>query len=139
MATETKIRVTRARYGGFVATFNWQGDWCRIFFENQLDLAQELVDCCVDRETRDAVIDTYEQLEWDETPEYPLGVSYRPVAEVACYEPPYDGECNCEVCVPRRPVKPTTLWDWIATTTWLGAVAAPWVAIVILVRWAGGW
>lgn len=138
MATETQIRVTRARYGGFMATFYWQGDWCRIFFENQLDLAQELVDAEVDRETRDAVIDTYEQLEWDATPEYPLGVVYvgNPMTSNSHFYAPFLQE------TPRKQayfsdVDPSTFWDMLAASLRIGVVASPWVLLIVAAKWAG--
>lgn len=93
MATNTKVHVTRARYGGYVATFAWNGDDCRVFFDDSFDLAQELVDACVDDVTRDAVLDAYELHDWNSSP-YPL---FQP-AEAACCEPVDDPPCNCELC-----------------------------------------
>lgn len=89
MATETTVRVARARYGGFVATFTWNGQWNRVFFENALEVAAELADQCVDADTIEHVMDAFEQMEWSDST-YPLFMPAEAVCEVAIDEPVYD-------------------------------------------------
>jgi hypothetical protein len=129
MATETTVRVARARYGGFVATFTWNGSTNRVFFDNAIELAAELADECVDPLTIEAVIDAYEGLEWDDT--YPL---FQPAEAVCDYDGP---EYDPRTVAFRRP-EPSRLWDWLAATLRIGAVTAPWVLLMIACRFAWG-
>lgn len=55
-----------------------------------------------------------------------------PVAEACCDCVPNNWTVTYEP-------EPSPAWDWLAATIRLGAITAPWVLLVILVRWAGGW
>jgi hypothetical protein len=133
MATETQIRIRRNPYHGYEVWIHDGKELTRRSFDNRLDLAFKLVDDCFDNSTIEQAMDMLDAMEWQE-PEYPLGVSYRPVAEAVCdYDP------NAWAWAGLERSDTSRLWDWLAATIRIGAVAAPWVAIVILVRWAGGW
>lgn len=133
MATETKIRIRRNPYSGYEVWICERGELIRRSFDNSIDLATKLAGITLSDGTKldnrmiELACDLLDVYEWGGEPEYPLGVSYRPVAEAAAYEIPYDEPDH------------TRFWDWLAATIRLGAITAPWVAIVILVRWAGGW
>lgn len=133
MATETIVRVARARYGGFVATFNWNEQWNRVFFENALEVAAELADQCVDAETIEHVIDAYEQMTWSDS-DYPL---FRPAEAVCDYDEPIypPGTLGYEI---QRYQRSSPFWGWCARTLRIGAAAAPWVLLMLLgrVAWA---
>lgn len=125
MPTETTVRVARARYGGFVATFNWNGQWHRVFFENAIEVAAELADECVDAETIESVLDAFETMEWSDS-DYPL---FQPADAVCDYDPnawAFDD------------IEPSPWWDWLSATLRIGAVTAPWVLLMIACRvaWA---
>lgn len=136
MATETTVRVARARYGGFVATFIWNGEWNRVFFESALDVAAELADQCVDAETIEHVIDAFEQMEWSDST-YPLFMPAEAVCECPYDEPVYPpGTIGYEM---QKFQRPSPLWDWAAATLRVGAVTAPWVLLVIVGRIVWGW
>ena len=133
MPTETIVRVARARYGGFVATFNWNGQWNRVFFENAIEVAAELADECVDPATIESVLDAFETMEWSDS-DYPL---FRPAEAVCDYDEPIypPGTLGYEM---QRYQRPSPFWDWFAVTLHIGAVTAPWVILLILgrVAWA---
>ena len=131
MATETQVCVRPARYGGFQADFNWNGDHCRVFFQNSYDAASELAGECVDTQTIEAVIDCFEQLEWSDT-DYPL---FQPADAVCDYDPPdYDPRT-----VAFRHPEPSPFWEWFAATLKVGAVFGPWALVMILGRVVWGW
>jgi hypothetical protein len=132
MATETKIRIRRNPYHGYEVWIYGNGELTRRSFDNSIDLAAKLAADCFDDRTIEQACDLLDIYEWGGEPEFPLGVSYRPVAEACCD------------CVPNNwtvtyDPEPSPAWDWLAATIRIGAITAPWVAIVILVRWAGGW
>lgn len=137
MATETKIRIRRNPYHGFEVWIYGNGELTRRSFDNSIDLASKLAADCFDDRTIEQACDLLDVYEWGGEPEFPLGVSYRPVAEAAAYEIPYDGECNCETCVPRRHVEPATIWDLLAASLRIGVVASPWVLLIVAAKWAG--
>lgn len=87
MATDLSVSVRTAKYGGYVAEFDWNGEHCRILFASAVDLASELVEACVDQETLDSVMDSFERLEWS-----------APSAEIPA-------DCDCRLCrgFPSRP------------------------------------
>jgi hypothetical protein len=123
MATETHVCVRPARYGGFQADFNWNGSHCRVFFQNSYDVASDLAGECVDTQTIEAVLDTYERLEWSDT-DYPL---FQPADAVCDYDPnawAFDD------------IEPSPFWEWAAATLRIGAVTAPWVLLILLGRFA---
>jgi hypothetical protein len=132
MATETKIRIRRNPYHGYEVWIYGNGELTRRSFDNSIDLAAKLAADCFDDRTIEEACDLLDVYEWGGEPEFPLGVSYRPVAEACCD------------CVPNNwtvtyDPEPSPAWDWLAATIRLGAITAPWVLVVILVRWAGGW
>lgn len=131
MALETQIRIRRNPYHGYEVWIHDGKELTRRSFDNRLDLAFKLVDDCFDNSTIEQAMDMLDAMEWQE-PEYPLGVSYMPVAEACCDCVPNNWTVTYEP-------EPSPAWDWLAATIRLGAITAPWVAIVILVRWAGGW
>lgn len=122
MATDTKPIVQPARYGGYVATFAWNGARHRVFFDNAYALAGELAGERVDDQTIEAVVDAFERLEWQSP--YPL------------FEPPDCAPCRSFPAPEVDP--PPTLAEYVRGVLWMGLVAAPWVGLVGLVRWKWG-
>lgn len=101
MALDTKIRIKRNPYHGFEVWVWGNGELTRRSFDNSIDLSAKLADDCFDDRTIESACDLLESMEWEE-PEYPLGVSYRPIAP-----PDYDpqsvafnrlDDCDCELC-----------------------------------------
>lgn len=135
MALETKIRIRRNPYSGYEVWIHERGELTRRSFDNSIDLSWKLAADCFSDETIEAACDMLDRLEWSE-PEFPLGVNYIggyvTVAEACC-------DCEPDTCTATYEPEPSRFWDWLAATIRLGAITAPWVAIVILVRWAGGW
>lgn len=131
MATDVSVRISRNPYQGYEARFWWNGMLNRYSFECQHALAATLADDGVSDEVIEGVMDAIEAVEWSQT--YPLGVVY--VGEAVCDfgEPEYDPRTVAF----RRP-EPSPFWDWFAATLRLGAVAAPWVLLMIACRvaWA---
>lgn len=132
MATETKIRIRRNPYHGYEVWIYGNGELTRRSFDNSIDLSAKLAADCFDDRTIEEACDLLDVFEWGGEPELPLGVSYRPVAEAVC-------DCEPDACTVTYQLETSPWWDWLAATIRLGAITAPWVAIVILVRWAGGW
>lgn len=131
MATETQIRIRRNPYSGYEVWIYGNGELTRRSFDNRIDLAFKLVDECFDNEIIERAMDTLDRLEWEE-PEYPLGVSYRPVAEACCDEPVYDGR-TWAFHEPDH----SMFWSWVAATIRVGAAAGPWVLLIVAAKWAG--
>lgn len=137
MATETTIRIRRNPYHGFEVWIYGNGELTRRSFDNSIDLAAKLAADCFDERTIEQACDLLDVYEWGGEPEYPLGVSYRPVAEAVC---------DCETCrsFPEKQRKPTgpireNVIFWFKGVFWAGAVTVPWVGGFHFVRWAGGW
>lgn len=137
MATETQIRIRRNPYSGYEVWIDDGKYLTRLCFDNGVDLAVKLVGMRLPDDTKldESIIhqscDLFDTFEWNE-PEYPLGVSYMPVAEACCDCVPNNWTVTYEP-------EPSPAWDWLAAAIRLGAITAPWVLLVILVRWAGGW
>ena len=129
MATDTQIRVRPARYGGFEATFTYEGELYRVFFTSAFDLAHELAGECIDGQTIESVIDCFEQLEWSDT-EYPF---FQP-AEACCdFEPPPYDPNAWAFHVPDH----SRFWDAAAASLRIGVVASPWLLLLVAAKWAG--
>ena len=143
MATETQIRIRRNPYSGYEVWIYGNGELTRRSFDNSIDLAAKLAADCFDDRTIEQACDLLDVYEWGGEPEYPLSVSYRPVAEAAAYEIPYDG-CDCETCrsFPVKDRKPAgaiteNVIFWLKGMLWIGAVIVPWFAILNAAKWAG--
>lgn len=128
MATET-IRIRRNPYHGFEVWINDGKKLTRRTFDNSIDLSVKLAAEKFSDETIEYACDLLESLEWEE-PEFPLGVSYRPVAEACCDEPVYG---NFYSAVQQ----PSPFWDMLAASLRIGVVASPWVLLIVAAKWAG--
>lgn len=129
MALETQIRIRRNPYHGYEVWIHDGKELTRRSFDNRLDLAFKLVDDCFDNSTIEQAMDMLDAMEWQE-PEYPLGVSYMPVAEACCDEPVYG---NFYPAVQQ----PSPFWDLAAASLRIGVVASPWVLLIVAAKWAG--
>jgi len=139
MATETKIRIRRNPYSGYEVWIYGNGELTRRSFDNSIDLSWKLAADCFSDETIEAACDMLDRLEWEE-PEFPLGVNY--IGGYVTSNSPVYAPLSQETSEKQgfsSDVEQSRFWDWLAATIRLGAITAPWVAIVILVRWAGGW
>jgi len=102
--------------------------------DNAIDLSAKLAADCFDDPTIEEACDLLDVFEWGGEPEYPLGVSYRPVAN----------GCDCETCrsFPVKERKSSgAIWEgfvfWAKGMFWIGAVIVPWFAILNAAKWAG--
>ena len=133
MATETQIRIRRNPYSGYEVWIYGNGELTRRSFDNSIDLAAKLAADCFDDRTIEQACDLLDVYEWGGEPEYPLGVSYRPVAEACCDEPVYQGFIS--TLEPDRGWP--DFWDLAAASLRIGAVASPWVLLIVAAKWAG--
>ena len=131
MPTDISVRISRNPYQGYEARFWWNGMLNRYSFDSQDELAYQLVRDKIHPEVRDEVISDLEHYEWNHT--YPLGVVY--VGEAVC-----DMAIDDPVYANVRPAEaPSQFWELAAASLRLGAIAAPWVLLVLAARWVGGW
>lgn len=122
MATQTFCRIGFAKYGGYQADYLWDGDRHRAYFNDATELSRRMQVDGVHWSLIDGAIDALELFQWEHEI-YPL----------------YVGEAVCDFGEAEN-LEPSRLWDWLAATLKLGAVAAPWVLLVVGVRWLlGGW
>lgn len=135
MATQSRIRIRRNPYHGYEVWLWANGELTRRSFDNGIDLAFKLAADCISDRDIEAACDLLDSLEWEE-PEYPLGVSYRPVAEAVC-----DCGDSAPACTVTfyTPDEPSRLWEWLAATLKVGAVFGPWALLMIFCRIAWGW
>jgi len=132
MATETQIRIRRNPYSGYEVWIYGNGELTRRSFDNSIDLAAKLAADCFDDRTIEQACDLLDVYEWGGEPEYPLGVSYRPVAEAAC---DYDPNAWAWAGMEQRDA--SRLWDLAAASLRIGVVASPWVLLIVAAKWAG--
>jgi hypothetical protein len=66
MATAMKCQIMSARHGGYRADYLHRGEWKRVFFANQRELAFRLCIDGVRSSDVEAAIDAFEEVEVDE-------------------------------------------------------------------------
>lgn len=121
MATQTFCRIGFAKYGGYQADYHWQGDRHRAYFNDAKELSRRMQVDGVHWSLIDGAVDALELFQWEHEI-YPV---FRPAEAVADWP---------------EAEQPSRFWDWWAATIRVGAVAAPWVLLVVGVRWLlGGW
>lgn len=143
MATELHVNVYPNPYRGHEVRFWWNGMLNRYSFELRTELACKLVDDSVEQCVIDTVMDSLDAFEWQENPVYPLGVVCvgEAVSDCCCgpgeFTVTFDDE---PVYTNVRPAdEPSPFWEWAAATLRIGAVTAPWVAVILLGRFVWGW
>jgi hypothetical protein len=128
MATQTFCRIGFAQYGGYEADYFCKGSFRHVYFSDSRELARRMaIDGAGDREI-EAAIDVLEHFELEHS-SYPL---FRPAEAVADF-----GEADgLDWCSDRK----SAFWEYVAATSRVGAVIAPWVFVMIGARWLiGGW
>ena len=119
MATQTFCRIGFARYGGYEADYLWDGDRHRAYFNDARELSRRMQVDGVHWSLIDAAIEDFELFEWEHS-SYPL---FQPAEAVTDF---------------FEPEEPSRVGDWLAATVRVGAAAAPWVLLVVGVRWLLG-
>lgn len=106
----------------FFIRYPHEGTVYAVGFDSIFELTQTLVNECVEGRLVEQIIDFAEEsIEWNAAP---------PVAEAVC------GACDCETCrgVTYTPAPMPRWWSYFAAVTWAGAIALPWVAVVLGIR-----
>jgi hypothetical protein len=147
MATQT-LTVTYRDHDRYVVDAEVDGRNYRFYFDNP-DVEEELLWILLDAEhrgiypearyaildnVRAAIANLSDKYEFDWAPFMP--------AEAAC-DAPYDepayppGTLGHELQQFRAVDRPPRLSEYFAAVCWMGAVACPWVALVVVCRWVG--